>query len=126
MLQFTRHNSLAMQIRNLLDLKRTFQSGRVLAPTTQQQQTLLVLEELLAQSLDALVQLQDLAELVRDARKGVHDGLAAFLLGRTVFGKRESEHHHRDELGGVCLGGSNTDFGTGVDVHAAVSEEGDG
>ena len=97
----------------------------MLCTTAKEKQRLLVLE-LEAQVLDVLVLLENLLELLRDLAKALHDGLSSGLLGRTVLAERQSEHDHADELGGVGLGGGNTDFGTSVDVDTTVGHHGDG
>lgn len=125
-LQLTRHDSLAVKVGNLLDLQSTLQGSGELGTTTQQQQTLLVLEELGAHLLDRVVQFENLAELLRDLAKALHDLLASLLLRGTVLAQRQREHDHGHELRSVSLGGGNTDLGTSVDVNTAVSEEGDG
>ena len=85
MLQFTGHDSLAVEIRDFLDLQGTFQCRRVLATTTEDQETLLVLEELGTHILDGTVELENLAELIRDLGETVHDFLASLLLRGTVL-----------------------------------------
>lgn len=125
-LQLTRHDSLAVKVGNLLDLQSTLQGSGELGSTTQQQQTLLVFEELGAHLLDRVVQLENLAELLRDLAKALHDLLASLLLRGTVLAQRQSEHDHGHELRSVSLGGGNTDLGTSVDVNTAVSKKGDG
>jgi hypothetical protein len=124
-LELSRHDSLAVEVRNLLDLEGTLKSGGVLGATAEKQQALLVLEPL-AELLDGLVELESLLELLRDLGKTVHDLLTPLLLGGTVLAERQREHDHADELGGVGLGGGDTDLGTGVDVDTAVGEERDG
>ena len=152
MLQFTGHDSLAVEVGNLLDLERTwkkakwisdnipkqrmpsvaggstrtFERSGILSATSQKEQTLLILEELGAHLLDRLIQLQNLAELVRDLAETLNDLLAALLLRRTVLAQGQGEHDHGHELRGVCLGGGHTNLGTSVDVHTAVGQEGDG
>lgn len=54
-LQLTRHDSLTVQVRDLLDLEGTLQSSGVLRAAAEQQQRLLVLKLLLAHVLDGLV-----------------------------------------------------------------------
>lgn len=125
-LQLTGHDSLAVEVGNFLDLQRTLKGGGELATTAKQQQGLLVLEYLLAQILDGLVQLENVLDLGRDIAKTLDDFLSANLLGSTVLAKGEGKHDHGNELGGVGLGGGNTDFGTSVDVDTAVGKEGDG
>ncbi|KAI9172071.1 proteasome regulatory particle subunit Rpt4 [Paramyrothecium foliicola] len=102
-LQLTRHDSLAVK-----------------------EERLLVLENLLAEILDGLVELEDLLDLVRHVGQTLDDLLAASLLGGTVLAERQGEHDHGNELGGVSLGGGNTDLRAGVDVDTTVGEQGDG
>ena len=125
-LQLTRHDSLAVEVGNFLDLEGTLKSSGELAATAEQEEGLLVLESLLAEILDGAVLLEDLLDLLRDGRQALHDLLTALLLGRTVLTKRQCEHDHGNELRGVGLGGGDTDFGASVDVDATVSEHGDG
>lgn len=125
MLKLSRHDSLAVEVGDLLDLEGTLKSGGVLGTTAEKQQALLVLEAL-AELLDGLVKLKCLPELLRDLRETLHDLLTPLLLGGTVLAKGQSEHDHADELGSVGLGGGNTDLRTSVDVNTAVGEEGDG
>lgn len=125
-LELTRHDSLAVQVRNFLDLEGTFQSSGELAATAEKQQGFLVLEDLLAHILDGLVKLKDRLDLARNVVKTSHNFLTALLLGGAVLAKREGEHDHGNELRRVRLGGSNTNLGAGVDVDTAVSEHGNG
>lgn len=125
-LQLTGHDGLAVEVGNFLDLQRTLKGGGELATTAKQQQGLLILENLLAQVLDGLVKLENVLDLGRDVAKTLDDLLSANLLGSPVLAKGEGKHDHGNELGGVGLGGGNTDFGTSVDVDTAVGEEGDG
>ena len=81
--------------------------------------------ELEAHLLDALVELEDLLELLGDLGKTVHDVHTPLVLACTVLRQSKSEHDHADELGGVGLGGGDTDLGTGVDVDTAVGHERD-
>lgn len=114
-----------MQVRDLLNLKRPLQRSRELGATSQQKQGVLSLERALAQLLDRLVELEDLADLGGDVSKTLHDLRASSSLGCAVLGEGESNHDHGDELRGISLGGRNADFWAGVDVDTAVSEEGD-
>lgn len=125
MLELTRHDSLAVKVGDFLDLEGTLEGGGVLRSTSEEKKRLLVLEAL-AELLDGLVELENLLELLGDLGKTVHNLLAPLLLGRAVLAKGQSEHDHADELGGVGLGGGNTDFGASVDVDTAVGEERDG
>lgn len=97
----------------------------MLGTTAEEKQRLLVLE-LEAQVLDVLVLLENLLELLRNLAQTLHDSLSSGLLGRTVLTERKSKHNHADELGGVGLGGGNTDLGTSVDVDTTVCHHGDG
>lgn len=97
----------------------------MLRATTEQQERLLVLE-LEAQLLNAVVELENLLELRGNLGQAVHDVVAPLVLAGTVLGQREREHDHADELRGVGLGGGNTDLGARVDVDTAVGHEGDG
>ena len=124
-LELARHDSLAVKVRDLLDLESTLERGSVLRATAEKQQGLLVLEPL-AKLLDGLVELEHLLELVGDLGETLDDLLPPLLLGCTVLTEREREHDHADELRGVGLGGGNTDLRTSVDVHTAVGEERDG
>jgi len=124
-LEFTRHDSLAVKVGNFLDLQSTLESSGVLSTTTKEKQGLLVLE-LEAQVLDVLILLENLLELLRYLAKTVHDCLSSGLLGSTVLTKRQSEHNHTDELRGVGLGRGDTNFGTGVDVDTTVGHHRDG
>lgn len=126
MLQLSRHDRLAMQVRDLLDLQGTLKRSRELASTSQKQQGVLSLESARAQLLDRLVQLEDLLNLRADLAKTLHDLFAAGGLGGAVLAEGEGDHDHGDELGGVRLGRCNTDLRAGVDVDTAVGEEGDG
>lgn len=45
---------------------------------------------------------------------------APLLQRDAVLAHDHSKHDQREELGGVSLGGGNTNLGPGVDVHAAV------
>lgn len=94
--------------------------------TSEQQERLLVMEELVAHSLDRLILGQNLLELLGNTSETLHDVLATLLLGCAVLAQGKSEHDERDILGSVGLGGSNTNFGTGVDVDTAMGEERDG
>lgn len=124
-LKFTGHDSLAVKVGNLLDLEGTLEGSGVLGTTTKKEERLLVLE-LDAHVLDLLVELKDLLELLRDLAKTLHDGLAAGVLGSTILAERKRKHDHADELRSVCLGGGNTDLGTGVNVDTTVGHHGDG
>lgn len=124
--QLTGHNSLTVKVGNFLDLQSTLKGSRELGTTTKQQKGLLVLERLGAELLNRLVLGEDILDLLRDLGEALHDLLATLLLGCAVLTKGECEHNHGNELGGVGLGGGNTDFGTGVDVDTAVGEQGDG
>ena len=62
-LELTGHDSLAVEVRDFLDLESTLECGGVLGATTKEQQRLLVLEPL-AELLDGLVELEHLLELV--------------------------------------------------------------
>lgn len=97
----------------------------MLSTTAEKQQRLLVLE-LEAHLLDVLVELENLLELLRDLAKTLHDGQTSCLLGSTVLAEGEGEHDHADELRSVGLGGSDTNFRTGVDVNTTVGHHGDG
>lgn len=97
----------------------------MLSTTTEQQKRLLVLK-LLGELLDAAIELKNLLELLRDLTKTLHNLNPAVLLAVTVLGERQGEHDHADELRGVGLGGSDTNFGTSVDVDTAVGHHGDG
>lgn len=122
-LELARHDGLAVQIRDLLDLEGTLEGGGELAATAKEEQALLVLEELGAHVLDRIVELEDLADLLRHLGKTLDDLLATALLGSTVLAEREGEHDHGDELGSVGLGGGDTNLGAGVDVDTAVGEQ---
>lgn len=54
-LQLTRHDGLAVQVGNLLNLQGTLKGSGELAAAAKQQQGLLILEDLLAEVLDGLV-----------------------------------------------------------------------
>jgi len=55
------------------------------------------------------------------------DDLIAALSERdTIFGELESHHKKRNILRSVCLGGSHTDFGTGIDMDTAMRLTRDG
>jgi len=105
-------------------IELTLERGGVLGTTAEQEKRLLVLE-LEAHLFDALVELEDLLELLGDLGKTVHDIHTPLVLACTVLRQSKSEHDHADELGGVGLGGGDTDLGTGVDVDTAVGHEGD-
>ncbi|KAG9527140.1 isomerising glucosamine-fructose-6-phosphate aminotransferase, partial [Aureobasidium melanogenum] len=83
-LELTRHDSLAVKVRDFLDLQGTLKSGGVLGTTAEKKQGLLVLE-LEAQVLDVLVLLKDLLELLRNFAETLHDSLPSGLLGCTVL-----------------------------------------
>lgn len=125
-LQLTGHDSLAVKIGNFLDLEGTLERSRELRATAEQQQRLLVLEGLLAKLLDEAVLLENLLDLAGDGTKTLHDFLTTGLLGGAVLAKRQREHDHGDELGGVGLGRGDTDLRASVDVDTTVGEEGDG
>ena len=125
MLEFTRHDSLAVEVGDFLDLQGTLKGGGVLRATAEEKKGLLVLEAF-AELLDGFIKLECLLELIRDLCETHHDLLTPLLLGSTVLRKGQSEHDHADELGCVGLGGGDTDLGTGVDVNTAVGEERDG
>lgn len=124
-LQLAGHDSLTVEVANLLNLKGTLESCTELAATTEQQQGLLILEHLLAKFLDSVVLLQHLLDLLGDIGQALHDLDAPLLLASTVLAEGQREHNHSDELGGVCLGGSDTDLGAGVDVDTAVGQHTD-
>ena len=126
MLEFARHDGLAVQVGDFLDLKSTLKSGGELAATAKEEQALLVLEELGAHLFDGLIELEDLAELVRHLGQTLDNLLTALLFRGAILAEREGKHDHGNELGGVGLGGSNTNLGTSVDVDTAVGEKGDG
>lgn len=96
----------------------------MLRATAEEEERLLVLE-LEAHLLDALVELEDLLELIRELAEALHDVQTPLVLARAVLRQRKSEHDHADELGGVGLGGGDTDLGAGVDVDTAVGHERD-
>lgn len=123
-LQLTGHDGLAVEVTNLLDLEGALESGSVLRATAKEEKRLLVLE-LEAHLLDALVELEDLPELLGDLGKTVHDFQTLLSLACTVLRQSKSEHDHADKLRSVGLGGGDTDLGTGVDVDTAVGHEGD-
>jgi hypothetical protein len=124
-LELTRHDSLAVEVRDFLDLESTLERSGVLRATAEKQQRLLVPEPL-AELLDGLIELQHLLELVGDLGETLDDLLAPLLLGCTVLAEREREHDHAHKLRSVGLGRGNTDLGTGVDVDTTVGEERDG
>lgn len=124
-LQFTRHDGLAVKVRDFLDLQGTFKSGGVLSTTAEKEHALLILE-LLAELLDRRIKLEDLLKLIGNLAKALHNLLSPLLLGRAIVGQRQGKHDHADELGSVRLGGGNTDFGAGVDVNTTMGEQGDG
>lgn len=100
----------------------TLESGGVLGATAEEEEGLLVLE-LEAHVLDALVELEDLLELIGELGETLHDVEASLVLAGAVFGEGEGEHDHAHELGSVGLGGGDTNLGTGVDVDTAVGHE---
>jgi len=102
----------------------TLESSGVLGTTAKKEERLLVLE-LEAHLLNALVELEDLLELVRNLGKTLHDVDTPLVLACTVLRQSKSEHDHANELGSVGLGGGDTDLGTGVDVDTAVGHERD-
>lgn len=95
----------------------------MLGTTTQEQHRLLVLE-FHAQLLNRLIHLEDLLELFRNLSEAFHDIQSSLLLAGAVLGKREGEHDHADELGGVGLGRCDTDLRASVDVDTTVGHEG--
>lgn len=125
-LQLTAHDGLAVQVADLLDLERTFQGSGELGSTAEKQEALLVLELLRAELLDLVVLVEHGPDLLRDLAKTLHDLLSPPLLAGPVFTEGQRKHDHGDELGGVGLGGGNTDLGTRVDVDTAVCEQRDG
>lgn len=125
-LELTRHDRLAVEVRDFLDLQSTLEGSGELATTAEQEERLLVLEGLLAQGLDGGVKVEDGLDLVRDIRQTLHNLLTAGLLGGTVLAQGQGEHDHGDELRSIGLGGGDTNFGTGINVDTAVGKEGDG
>ena len=125
MLQLARHNGLAVKVADLLDLEGTLKGRAELATAAEQEQGLLVLEHLLAEVLDSAVLLQHLRDLSGDIGQTLHDLNPPLLLASTVLTKGQREHDHRNELRGVCLCGSDTNLGAGVDVDTAVGQHTD-
>ena len=123
-LQLTGHDGLAVEVTNLLDLEGALESGSVLRATAEEEKRLLVFE-LEAHLLDALVELEDLPELLGDLGKTLHDFQTLLSLACTVLRQSKSEHDHANKLRSVSLGGGDTDLGTGVDVDTAVGHERD-
>lgn len=126
MLQLTRHDGFAVKVGNFLDLKSALKGGRELETTAKKQERLLVLEDPTAEILDSSILLKDIPNLAGDLGKALHDFLSPLSLGRAILAEREGKHDHGDELGGVSLGGSDTNLRTGVNVDTAVGEERDG
>lgn len=125
-LELARHDGLAMEVTNLLDLEGALEGGAELRPTSQQQQRLLVLENLAAEVLDGGVLCEDLANLLADLAQALHDLETPLVLASTVLAKAEGEHDHGDELRRVGLGRGDTNLGTSVDVHTTMRQQGDG
>ncbi|KXT02277.1 hypothetical protein AC579_8322 [Pseudocercospora musae] len=124
-LQLTRHDSLAVEVGNLLDLEGSLESSRVLSATSKQKEGLLVLE-LEAELLDFLVHLENFAELLRNLAQTLHNLETSLLFARAILGEKEGEHDHADELRGICFGGCDTNLWARVDVDTAVGHERDG
>lgn len=102
----------------------TFESSGVLRAATKQKKRLLVLE-LEAHLLDALVKLENFSELLGNLAETLHDVHTPLVLACAVLRQDKCEHDHADELGSVGFGGGDTDLGTGVDVDTTVGHEGD-
>lgn len=122
-LQFTRHDSLAMQVRDFLDLQGTLERSSVLVATSEKEQRLLVVEELGNELLDRLVLLEDVLDLSGNLAEAFDNLFLSLDLGSPVLAQGEREHDQCNVLGSVRLGRRNADLGSGVDVDTAVSEE---
>jgi hypothetical protein len=81
MLEFAGHNSLAVKVRNFLNLQGTLKSSGKLAATAKKEQRLLVLEGLLAQFLDGGILLKNLLDLRTDMCRAVLLFVPAVVLG---------------------------------------------
>ena len=87
MLELSRHDGLAVEVRDFLDLQSTLERSGVLRATSEEEQRLLVLEPL-AELLDRLVELEHLLELVRDLAETLDNLLTPLLLRGTVLTER--------------------------------------
>jgi hypothetical protein len=141
-LQLSGHDSLAMHVRQLFHFLRRFHekpagfrskstyqrslhaSGEVVAAAHDQQALLLV--QVAGDVQNLRVELQHFLDLFVEFTESCEDFLATSLEGDAVLAHDEPEHHQRDELRGVGLGGGDSDLGAGIDVHTAVGFTADG
>ncbi len=118
-LQFACGICFSVNIRDLFQLQRAFQRDGVLIATAKEQRMVFV-RETFRQSSNALVLRQHLLNTTRQRLQTVND----LLLNRRIqaFQTRQFRHQHQQnsQLGGKCLRGGHTDFGTGIGHHRQV------
>ena len=126
-----------VHVRDLLDLQSTLQTGsvwssarnskyfngqRTLVPSTHDEQTLLVRQQILGQRLQCLVHSQDLLDLSGNIVQAINDLLSSSSLEDRVVTQLNGNHDESDVLRSVGLGGGDTDLGTSLYVSSRADD----
>jgi hypothetical protein len=103
-----------------LDLERRLEASSMLVATSHDEQRPLLAQRSLRQRLELLVVLQDIPNLTRKVVQAIDDGVPPRGERDAILRELNGHHDESDVLRGVGLGGSDSNFGTGVDMDSAV------
>ena len=111
-LQFARRIAFGVDVGNLLEFERPFQSDRIVCATTEKQRVV-AMHELHRQTANAAVQGQRFLHNVRQFAQGIDEFALLFRWQPLTPCEQDGEHHQHRELRGERLGGGNADFRAG-------------